>query len=73
MKLTATLAEIERTDYGRGAERIIRGARFAVVAQGTGGRIEHVLSTHRTEDAAIKVLRKASKHSGRLHYAEIIA
>ena len=71
MKFNVTRHELEITDYGRGAARIIAGARFAVVAQGAGGMVEHVLSTHRTESAAVKTLTRAARHSGRLHIGQI--
>jgi len=69
-------AQLAATDYGRGAERFIRGARFAVFtlepsSAGVGGPA-HVVSTYRTEAAAVKAHRRIFRGgSGRVHYGEI--
>lgn len=58
--------QLEQTDYGRG--RFIRGARFVVFTTEGGPSPAHSLSTHRTEAAAIRALRRWAQHTGRVHY-----
>lgn len=72
MKFTATREDLARTDYGRGADVLFPGARFAVVSTGAGGKVDHVLRAHRTEAAAVKTLRRAVRTMGHMHIAEIV-
>lgn len=70
---TITRNDLAALDYGRGAERIITGARYAVVT-GPTAHINSVLSTHRTYEAAERVLRRAFRNgTGVIHIAEIVS
>lgn len=67
-----TRAKLESLNYGRGAERMIRGAKFAVVL-GPTAHPQSVLSTHRTYAAAAAVLQRANRNGiGVINIHEIV-
>ena len=72
MDTTITRTELESLNYGRGADLMIRGARYAVIT-GTTAHPEAVRSTHRSYDAAVRSLRRIAQNTGRVHIAEIIS
>lgn len=67
-----TRDELAAIDYGRGADSIIRGAKFAAI-QHENHENSHVWATHRTEEAAAKTVRRARRLGyGRVYVHEII-
>lgn len=68
---TMSYTEICNLDNGHGAQRIIPGARFAVVA----GDMEHpgcVVSTHRSLDSAERVVRSSGQFESPLAIVAIV-
>jgi hypothetical protein len=70
MDTTITRDQLSSLSYGRGAERLIARAQYAVIT-GTTAHPVTVLSTHTSYEAAERVLRKAARSTGHVHIAEI--